>query len=132
MSLLSKMDAYLERKNERLRRDSMLGVCIGSVFLFLCLYHLIAQREGLSLNVALTFVFACFTYLWAAWDYLVYKRSASRSVAELSDKSRWEELRKPGHSEAGLPPASVTDQTTRHLDAVVKPPKKMETTDIDD
>jgi hypothetical protein len=45
------MDAYLERKNERLRRDSMVGLVIGSIFLFLCLYHLIFKREGLSFNV---------------------------------------------------------------------------------
>ena len=123
VSLLSKMDAYLERKNERLRRDSLLGAAFGTTFLLLCLYHLLVQREGLSLNVAITFGAAFLTYLWAAWDFLVYKRSLARAGGS-PDESFSGELRLNTRPAAGLPPPSVTEQTTRHLQAVDKRPKK--------
>ncbi len=118
-SLLAKMDAYLERKNERLRRDSIVGVVLGSIFLFLCLYHVIIEREGLSLNVGLTFVSAFFCYLWAAWDFLVYKRSLSGKPAELSGGTDVLGLNARDDSATRrLPPTSVTEHTTRHFDHV--------------
>lgn len=132
VSLLSKMDAYLERKNERLRRDSMLGFLFGTMFLFLCLYHLIVQREGLSLNVGITFAGAFLTYLWAAWDFLVYKRSSARNPQELPEEIHWNEIQRRSRSEASLPPPSITDQTTRQFDAQIQRPKKMETNEMSD
>jgi hypothetical protein len=126
VSLLSKMDAYLERKNERLRRDSMLGFFFGTVFLFLCLYHLLVQREGLSLNVGLTLAMSTLTYLWAAWDFLVYKRSFSKNVAELPGETHTRALKPQARDEQAVltQQSSITEETTRHLDSKINRPNK--------
>jgi hypothetical protein len=126
-SVLGKMDAYLERKNERLRRDSIVGAVGGTGFLFISLYHLLVQREGLSLNVGFTFLMALFMYFWGAWDYLVYRRSLShRDAAGLPGAADTKELPPPPKGVLGLaePPQSVADQTTRHLDADARPPRR--------
>src|SRR3712207_4812626 len=64
-SVLSKMDAYLERKNERIRRDSIFSAIAGAAFLFISLNHLLVQREGLSTNVVFTFLMAVLMFVWS-------------------------------------------------------------------
>ncbi len=115
-ALLNKLDAYLEHKNERLRRDSILGAICGSVFLFLSIYHLL-KGEGLSFNVVFTFIFACLTFLWSAWDYLVYQRSLLKETRtqHLSSGKTTSEI--PGEKVLQSQPASVAEETTKHLDA---------------
>jgi hypothetical protein len=123
-SLLGKMDAYLERKNERIRRDSIVSGVAGSAFLFISLYHLVVQGEGLSSNVVFMFLMACFMFVWSAWDFLVFRRSLSRAAAsEPHDAPTTKGLSQQvplGLKES--PPLSVTEQTTRHLDAVSNRP----------
>ena len=117
-ALLDRLDSYLERKNERMRRDSIVAAVGGSVFLFLSLYHLL-KGEGLSFNVIFTFTFACLMFLWSVWDYLVYQRSLSREADR--------EHRASGKTTSEIPvekglqgqPASVTEGTTKHMDATV-------------
>lgn len=126
-SLLGKMDAYLERKNERIRRDSIVSAVAGAAFLFISLYHLLVEREGLSGNVVFMFLMACFMLVWSAWDFLVFRRSLSRAApSEPAPAPTTKELQ--GQSPLGLkgspPPQSVTEQTTRHLDAVSNRPNR--------
>jgi hypothetical protein len=114
-ALLDKLDAYLERKNERLRRDSIVAAMGGSIFLFLTIYHLL-KGEGFSFNVVFTFVFACLMFLWSAWDYLVYQRSLSKEARtqRLASEKRTSEI--PEGKGLQAHPASVTEETTKHLD----------------
>jgi hypothetical protein len=125
-SLLGKMDAYLERKNERIRRDSIVSAVAGAAFLFVSLYHLLVQGEGLSNNVVFMFLMASFMLVWSAWDFLVFRRSLSRAAApEPPPAPTTNEL--TTNSPLGLkesPPLSVTEQTTRHLDPVSNRPNK--------
>jgi hypothetical protein len=126
-SFLSKLDAYLARKNERLRRDSIVGAVGGAAFLLICLNHLILQREGLSFNVVFTFLCSFFMFLWAGWDYLVYRRSLSpHAPAEPPPAADTKELA-PAATKGVLglsdPPQSVADQTTRHLDPAERRPR---------
>jgi hypothetical protein len=114
--LLDRLDAYLEHKNERLRRDSIVGAVCGSIFLFLTVYHLL-KGEGLSFNVIFTFVFACLTYLWSVWDYLVYQRSLSKESRTERRASAKTTSELPLEKGLQGPPASVTETTTKHLDA---------------
>jgi zinc-ribbon domain len=113
-ALLDKIDAYLERKNERLKRDSIVAAVSGLVFLFLSLYHLL-KGEGLSFNVVFTFVSACLMFFWSAWDYLVYQRSLSKEQGT----ERRPSAKKTGelsHSKALPTPPSITEGTTKRLD----------------
>src|SRR2546428_5929751 len=48
--LVSRVDAYLERKNERFRRDSILGAVVGSLWLLYGVKTL-AAGEGTSAGV---------------------------------------------------------------------------------
>jgi hypothetical protein len=124
-SLLGKMDAYLERKNERIRRDSIVSGVAGAGFLFISLYHLLVQGEGLSSNVVFMFLMASFMFVWSAWDFLVFRRSLSRAASEPPPAPTTKEL--APNSPLGLkesPPLSVTEQTTRHLDPVSNRPNK--------
>nr|AIA12160.1 zinc-ribbon domain protein [uncultured bacterium] len=120
VSLLSKMDAYLARKNERLKRDSFVSALSGAIFFLLFLYHLLVQKEGLSLTVGMTFLMACFLFFWSAWDFLVYKRSLSQNADELLAAPETKELRPQSPLSIKESHASVTERTTRHLDAVPK------------
>ena len=121
-SFLGRLDAYLARKNERLRRDSIVGAVGGTAFLFICLNHLLVQREGLSFNVVFTFLCSLFMFLWAGWDYLVYRRSLSphAPAGPPAAASDTKELAPKPAGVLGLadPPQSVADQTTRQLDPV--------------
>lgn len=118
--MLGKIDAYLERKNERIRRDSISNAVIGCLFLFIGISHLLSG-DGLNGTVILTFLSACFLFVWSLWDFLVFQRSQSPNLnsSEISSASTTNEL-SPERSSEVLPPLSVTEQTTRHLDVVSK------------
>ncbi len=118
-SVLSKLDAYFERKNERMRRDSIIGAVSGSAFLFLSIYHLL--NDGFSGNVIFTFLAACFLFVWSFWDFLVFKRSQSPNLnpSEIPSASATKELLPERQLEI-VPPPSVTEQTTRHLETISK------------
>nr|AIA11016.1 Unknown Function [uncultured bacterium] len=118
VSVLSKMDAYLARKNERLKRDSFVSALSAAIFFLLFMYHLFVQKEGLSWTVGMTFLMSCFLFFWSAWDYLVYKRSLSPNADELPAAPDTRQLSQRHPLSIKETPASVTDQTTRHLDAV--------------
>jgi hypothetical protein len=119
-SLLGRMDAYLERKNERIRRDSIVSGLAGLAFLFISLYDLL--REGMSGSVVFMFLMACFMLVWSAWDFLVFRRSlAGAGAPEPPDAPTTKELsaQSPPALKESSPPLSVTEQTTRRLDGVL-------------
>jgi hypothetical protein len=72
--LASKLDAYLERKNERLRRDSIIGAVAGSLWL---LYGLRTLVTGSGTVAPLPIVLGCLLLLWALWEHITYKHSLS-------------------------------------------------------
>ena len=119
-AVLGKIDAYLERKNERLRRDSIVSAVGGCGFLFISIIHLL-KGDGFSGNVIFTFLFACFMFVWSFWDFLVFKRSQSPNLnpSEIPSALTVKELSPQKQSEI-VPPPSVTEQTTRHLETISK------------
>ena len=119
-AMLGKLDAYFERKNERIRRDSISNAVIGCLFLFIGISHLLSG-DGLNGSVILTFLSACFLFVWSIWDFLVFKRSQSPNLnpSEIPSASATKELL-PERSSEILPPPSVTEQTTRHLETISK------------
>jgi hypothetical protein len=122
--LIAKLDAYLEWKNERLRRDSIFSAVSGAIFLFLSIYHF--AGEGLSFTVIFTFICACILFFWSIWYYLVYQRSLwvnkkSNEVPTFSDR---EEISPGNILNLSSSPGSVTESTTKHLDTT-RPNKKI-------
>jgi len=120
LTVLNKLDAYFERKYERLRRDSIINAVSGCAFLFISIYQLLKGDE-FSGNVIFTFICACLLFVLSIWDFLAFQRSQSPNLnpSEISSASIAKELSPERQSEI-VPPMSVTEQTTRHLDAVSK------------
>lgn len=114
-ALLDKIDAYLERKNERLKRDSIVAAISGLIFLFLSMYHLL-KGEGLSFNVVFTFVFACLMFFWSVWDYLVYQRSLSKEQKPEPRASAKTTSELALSKALPTSPPSITEGTTKRLD----------------
>jgi hypothetical protein len=114
--MIAKLDDYLEWKNERLRRDSIISAVSGAIFLFLSIYHL--ASEGLSFTVIFTFICACALFFSSIWYYLVYQRSLSvnKKSGEDSTVLQPEEVSSTNMLKLSSPPASVTETTTKHLD----------------
>src|SRR2546422_3068446 len=77
--LASKMDAYIERRNMRLRRESIGVALMGSIFIFLGLYDVIGTGASWA-NEWFHVAFGCFMLLLGLWDHMVYKRSLSTDV----------------------------------------------------
>ena len=113
--LITKLDDYLEWKNERLRRDSIFSAIGGGIFLFLSIYHL--ATEGISFTVVFTFVCACALFFWSVWYYLVYQRSLSANKrTDQVTTSEPNQISAPNTLKLSSPPSSVTESTTKHLD----------------
>lgn len=127
-AVLNKLDAYFERKYERLRRDSIINAVSGCAFLFISIYHLL-KGDGFSGNVIFTFIFACLLFVLSIWDFLAFQRSKSPNLnpSEISSASTAKEL-SPERPLATVPLLSVTEQTTRHLEAVSKSTEKLNKT----
>lgn len=119
--LASKMDAYLERKNMRIRRDSIFSAVNGSLFIFIFLYDVIGR--GGSWGRSWYFLaFGCFMLLWSLWDHMVYKRSLATDVRILQMPPASDTNELPPHDTAQTvgPPASITESTTKRLDATIE------------
>src|SRR2546421_353906 len=119
--LASKVDAYLERKNERLRRDSIIGAVAGSLWL---LYGLRTLVTGAGTVAPLPIVLGCLILLWALWEHMVYKHSLSRdSKMEKFRGASTDELPRDA-AQVEEPYASATEFTTEHLDASIRQQEK--------
>jgi hypothetical protein len=116
--LASKLDNYLEQKNERIRRD---GVMTGLSGLFLLLSGILQVTLSAGGWPAVFMFAGAFILLTASmWDTLVYKRSLSqkRQAPQLSSATETNELKHYNPGE--IPPPSVAESTTRQLDVVLK------------
>jgi len=120
--LASKMDAYLERKNERIRRDSILAAFNGCLFIFLALYNVIGNGASWS-RWWIFLALGPFMLLWSLWDHWVYKRSLSLDVKVRQAAPTTNEL--PPHDAAQVvQPLAITESTTQRLDENIERPKK--------
>lgn len=124
LTVLNKLDSYFERKYERLRRDSIINAVVGGTFLAISIYHLL-KGDGFSGTVIFTFIFACLLFVLSIWDFLAFLRSPTTNSypPEIPSASTAKEL-SPERPSEFMPPMSVTEQTTRHLDAVNKSTNK--------
>ena len=116
--IASKVDAYLERKNERFRRDSIIAAVVGFLWL---LYGLRSLVTGVGAIAKVPIVLGCFFLLWAVWERMVYKHSLATDSWMEKTRAPWttEELTRDDAAQIVEPPASITEFTTRHLDATV-------------
>ncbi len=110
--LVSKLDNYLERKHERLRRDSLLAGLSGLFLLFSGFWQWTHTAGWPTVFMLLG---AVILLLVSAWDFLAYKRSGvgKSETADLS--SGQSELTE--NTQRSLKPTRVTEQTTRLLDS---------------
>ena len=113
VTLVSKLDNYLERKHERLRRDSILTGLSG---LFLLVSGVWQGTHAGGWPTVFMLLGALIFFLVSAWDMLVYKRSQLRR----SQDSEHFLVEKPDEPTVNRQPqiraASVTEETTRLLD----------------
>ena len=123
--LASKVDAYLERKNERLRRDSIIAAFAGSLWLLFGVRSLVA---GTGSGAGFPIVVGCFLLLWALWEHVVYKHSLSLDVKAGKMRATDADVTNdvPRHDAPQIvgPPASITEFTTEHLDATIRRQEK--------
>ena len=119
--LASKMDAYLERKNSRIRRDSIYGALSGSIFLICGLYFVIEGKTSWARSLFFVAT-GCIALLWSLWDHMVYKRSLSTDVrvGRMRATDTIAGLPPANESQVVEPPASITESTTRRLDATIE------------
>jgi len=112
--LVSKLDEYVERKNERMRRDSILTGFSG-VFLLVSGIWQLASNPGAWLPGVFMFVGALIMLIVSMWDMLAYKRTRSRNARDgrLPSAVYTGELKE--HEPGQIPPG-VTENTTRRLD----------------
>ena len=110
--LVSRVDAYLERKNERFRRDSILGAIVGSLWL---LYGVKTLAAGEGTSTGFRILMGCLVLLWSLWQHMVYKRSLFNMEKMRAEAT----IDGPSEHDPALiaePPASITEFTTKHLD----------------
>jgi len=70
--------------------------------------------------VKVPIVLGCFFLLWAVWERMVYKHSlATDRMERIQAPWTTEELTRDDAAQIVEPPASITEFTTRHLDATV-------------
>ena len=117
--LASKMDAYLERKNSRIRRDSIYSAILGTTFLICGLYLIIEGKTSWARS-SFFFAIGCIALLWSLWDHMVYKRSLSLDVRVVRGPPTADELAQIDAAQIVEPLASITESTTRHLDATIE------------
>jgi hypothetical protein len=117
--LASKMDAYLERKNSRIRRDSIYSALSGSIFLICGLYFIIEGKTSWARSLFFV-VTGCMALLWSLWDHMVYKRSLTLDVRVVRGPPTTDELPPHDAEQIAAPPASITESTTRHFDATIE------------
>lgn len=119
VALAARLDAYVERKNERLRRDGIGSFFFGLCFIMLAGYELWKGSPVFGTS-GVMLLFAFFMLLVSAWDMMAYNRSlkpGSKHADPLSIAPAADTNELPPRRAAPAPiPASVTETTTRHLD----------------
>jgi hypothetical protein len=117
--LASKLDAHIARKNERMRRDGVLCTVSGTIFLVFGIKALLLGAGLGSSTVLVNFILCFIFYLQGAWDLVAFKRS--REIDQASPNRLQPKITGELSSERAenLPPASVTESTTRRLDTSI-------------
>ncbi|HEY3039099.1 MAG TPA: zinc ribbon domain-containing protein [Pyrinomonadaceae bacterium] len=115
LTLVSKLDEHIEKKHNRLRRDSILTGLSG-VFLLLSGIWMIVGHQGSGISAVFMFVGALLLFLASAWDMLAYQRTKSRQSIDAKSSPPIETGKLEASGPRQIPAASVTEQTTRHLD----------------
>ena len=106
--LASRLDAYLERRNELIRRDGIVSAGSGAVFLLMGIGNLIWGEGGWS-GVGVPIFLACFMFLSSLWHYLAWQRSLSaHPTSSVPDTNDLPLLNLPQ-------PVSLTEGTTDSL-----------------
>jgi len=120
--LAGKVDAYLERKNERLRRDSILAAVAGCAWLLFGVRSLVA---GAGTGAGFRIAVGCFMLFWALWEHMVYKHSLSLDVrvGKMRATDTTNGLRLDG-AQIVESPTTTGESTTEHLDASSRRPEK--------
>lgn len=72
--LASKLDEFIERRNERLRRDSIFQYLFGVGFLFFSVWYLASSPWDWVVS-AFMFLMACYSFGLGTWYMLAYRRS---------------------------------------------------------
>ena len=113
VTLVSKLDNYLERKHERLRRD---GILTGLSGLFLLLSGIWQWTHAAGWPTVFMLLAALIFFLVSSWDLLAYTRSRTRQTQDkgLLRPAQTAEL-SPG-TDRQISAISVTEETTRLLD----------------
>ncbi len=121
--LVSKLDEYLERKDERIRRDSIITGVGGILFLINGILQLVFTSGDWFLAI---FLFFCALVMFAAsmWDMLAFKRISSRNINGENSLSTANTAELESNSPPQISPSSVTENTTRHLDRVRQRPEE--------
>ena len=123
--LVSKLDEYVERKSERMRRDGILTGASGAFLLVSGIWQM-ASNPGAWLPAAFMFVGALIMLMVSMWDLLAYKRSQSRNAQRGGSPSAAETGELNGSDPRQIPPTGVTEDTTRRLDIPMKGSDKLQ------
>ena len=124
VTLASKLDAYIERKNERLRRDGIGSAVFGVCFVLLGVSELM-KGTGIFGTGGILLLFAFFMFLVSIWDMMAYKRSLNPKLGTSDSLSILSEREiAPRHPSQLEPPPSITESTTRTLAADTKRQKE--------
>jgi hypothetical protein len=112
--LVSKLDQYLERKNERIRRD---GIMTGLSGLFLLISGIwqLASNPGAWFSATFMLVGAFILFMASMWDMFAYRRSLSRKTENTRLASAAETDKLKANAPQQIPPTGVTERTTQHL-----------------
>lgn len=123
--LANKMDAYIERQNRRLRTQWIGYLVMGGFWIFLGFYEVIASGASWA-SEWFNLAFGTVMLLLGLWDSIVYKRSLSTDVRiiKMGGASSTNELPALDATQMVETPASITESTTDHLDAVPRRQQK--------
>lgn len=126
--ITNKLDQYVERKNERILRESI-GTAVLGIFslLFGTFMLTVGGINTTSVLSALPSVLAaCLCFTMSAWDMLVYKRSLSSAPASADLPAATDTCELLSHTALPTEPPSVTESTTKLLDQPVERSKTKE------
>lgn len=99
VALVSKLDAVIERKNERFRRDAILSILMGTVFLISTIFLPLEEGFFALSNVLMLFL-GVFSFFAGGWYFLAYSRSLelkSKRSAILSEKNSPDDISQVCH-----------------------------------
>ncbi|HZS05468.1 MAG TPA: zinc ribbon domain-containing protein [Blastocatellia bacterium] len=125
--LIRALDRYIAYRSRRFGGErGLMTAFAGTLFVLLGLLNLIEGGRSRGDEV-INLLVGCFYLIVGAWDRVVYKRSlasdAQPQPAEIISAPTTNELDPRGQLPAA-PPLSVTEATTRQLDAAVKRAKE--------